>query len=245
MGFSAGGYMAAAAGTLFDEGDADADDPIRRASCRPDFIAPIYPLISLELQVGRSAGLLKRMLGRDVNGRMTTEYSLDKRVTSQTPPTFLVHAHDDGLSVEHSIRFYIAFATSRSPRRATRLFEGRARFRHAPTRPAGFRLARKMARLDEGRRISIAVGSPVTIQSRSRLCERYAMRYSIGFLILQLLVMRGQGLAKPVRIGLEAIVPESPRSHYSRYVNWRPADGADGPSESSADELALLAGLAQ
>ena len=29
----------------------------------------------------------------------------------------------------------------------------------------------------------------------------------------------------PVRIGAEARVPESPRSHYSRYVNFRPADG--------------------
>ena len=29
----------------------------------------------------------------------------------------------------------------------------------------------------------------------------------------------------PVRIGRAARVPENPRSHYSRYVNWRPADG--------------------
>lgn len=29
----------------------------------------------------------------------------------------------------------------------------------------------------------------------------------------------------PARIGSEAVVPENPRSHYSRYVNWRPADG--------------------
>ncbi|MFQ5811101.1 MAG: DUF4962 domain-containing protein, partial [Armatimonadota bacterium] len=28
-----------------------------------------------------------------------------------------------------------------------------------------------------------------------------------------------------VRIGAEARVPENPRSHYSRYVNWRPYDG--------------------
>ena len=49
------------------------------------------------------------------------------------------------------------------------------------------------------------------------------MRSSIGLLILQLLVSQGQ--VRPVRIGPEAIVPESPRSHYSRYVNWRPADG--------------------
>jgi hypothetical protein len=29
----------------------------------------------------------------------------------------------------------------------------------------------------------------------------------------------------PVSIGSETIVPENPRSHYSRHVNWRPADG--------------------
>jgi len=108
MGFSAGGYMAAAAGTLCDEGYPDADDPIRRVSCRPDFIVPVYPLVSLELQGSRSAGLLERMLGRELSGKMISEYSLDTRVTPQTPPTFLVHAHDDGLSVEHSVRFYLA-----------------------------------------------------------------------------------------------------------------------------------------
>jgi len=30
--------------------------------------------------------------------------------------------------------------------------------------------------------------------------------------------------AEPVRIGAEARVPENPRSHYNRYVNWRPGD---------------------
>lgn len=115
MGFSAGGYMAAAAGALFEEGDPDADDPIRRISCRPDFIAPVYPLISLELQGNRSGGLLKRMLGQNLNDKLITEYSFDTRVTSQTPPTFLVHAHDDGLSVEHSIRFYLALRKAEVP----------------------------------------------------------------------------------------------------------------------------------
>ena len=33
------------------------------------------------------------------------------------------------------------------------------------------------------------------------------------------------GAAAPVRIGAEARVPESPRAQYSRYLNWRPADG--------------------
>jgi len=107
-GFSAGGYMAAVAGTLFDAGDPDADDPVRRVSCRPDFVAPVYPLVSLELQANRSPGLLERMLGPDFDDRLISEYSLDTRVSSETPPAFLVHAHDDGLSVEHSIRLYLA-----------------------------------------------------------------------------------------------------------------------------------------
>ena len=58
------------------------------------------------------------------------------------------------------------------------------------------------------------------------------MKNSIGVIMLQLLIVQsaghltaGQGLAQSVHIGSEAIVPENPRSHYSRYVNWRPADG--------------------
>ncbi|MHC4595391.1 MAG: DUF1961 family protein [Planctomycetota bacterium] len=115
MGFSAGGYLAAAAGTLFDEGNSNADDPISRVSCWPDFIAPIYPLVSLKLMGNRRAGLLERMLGPDLNDKLVSKYSLETRVTSQTPPTFLVHAHDDGLSVEHSVRFYLALRKTDVP----------------------------------------------------------------------------------------------------------------------------------
>lgn len=107
-GFSAGGYLTAAVGTLFDHGDPQSDDSIERQSCRPDFIAPIYPLISLDMERERRGGMLERMLGTPVTDQTINEFSLDQRVTSETPPTFLVHAHDDGLSVEHSVRFYLA-----------------------------------------------------------------------------------------------------------------------------------------
>lgn len=42
---------------------------------------------------------------------------------------------------------------------------------------------------------------------------------------LVLLGLAAAGYAEPVRLGEGARVPESPRSQYSRYVNWRPADG--------------------
>jgi acetyl esterase/lipase len=38
-GFSAGGHLASTAATHFDDGKADAEDPIDRAGCRPDFQA--------------------------------------------------------------------------------------------------------------------------------------------------------------------------------------------------------------
>ena len=43
MGFSAGGELAAFAAMKSDSGKADAEDPIERAGCRPDFQALIYP----------------------------------------------------------------------------------------------------------------------------------------------------------------------------------------------------------
>jgi len=48
MGFSAGGHLASTAGTHFDNGNADATDPIEHAGSRPDFMVLAYPVISME-----------------------------------------------------------------------------------------------------------------------------------------------------------------------------------------------------
>jgi acetyl esterase/lipase len=114
-GFSAGGYLAAAAGTMFDNGNPQAEDPIQRVSCRPDFIAPIYPLVSLEMEREKRARIIERMLGTPVTDEAVRKYSPDLRVTPETPPAFLVHAHDDGLSVKHSVLFYLALQEAAVP----------------------------------------------------------------------------------------------------------------------------------
>jgi endo-1,4-beta-xylanase len=49
MGFSAGGELAALAGTRFDSGVRGAPDPIDAESSRPDFMALIYPAIPADL----------------------------------------------------------------------------------------------------------------------------------------------------------------------------------------------------
>jgi hypothetical protein len=43
LGFSAGGALAALANNRFDRGKSDATDPLDRESCRPDFVALVYP----------------------------------------------------------------------------------------------------------------------------------------------------------------------------------------------------------
>jgi acetyl esterase/lipase len=45
MGFSAGGELAALAGTRFDSGDPNSTDPVERLSSRPRFQALVYPAI--------------------------------------------------------------------------------------------------------------------------------------------------------------------------------------------------------
>lgn len=69
MGFSAGGEVAALAGTRYEPGSPGATDPIDRLPTRPDFLMLIYP-----------------------GGRPETF-----KFTKETPPTFLLVAADDGL----------------------------------------------------------------------------------------------------------------------------------------------------
>jgi endo-1,4-beta-xylanase len=66
LGFSAGGEVAALAGTRPAAGTPDAADPVDRLDARPDFMALIYP------------GLPK-----------------DLKVDGRTPPTFMACAYDD------------------------------------------------------------------------------------------------------------------------------------------------------
>ena len=88
MGFSAGGAVAALAGTRFEAAPGDATDPIAVLSPRPDFLALFYP--------GLAAGAFD--------------------VSRETPPVFLVHADNDSMGPERSsIPFYLALRKARVP----------------------------------------------------------------------------------------------------------------------------------
>ncbi len=100
LGFSAGGHLTFAVGTSDLREQSNAGDPIDRESSVPDFLVPVY---------GVSNGT--------VRGRKASEYlATDTKVNERTPPTFLVHTHEDDIvSSEQSTLFYDALRRAGVP----------------------------------------------------------------------------------------------------------------------------------
>jgi acetyl esterase/lipase len=109
MGFSAGGHLTAAAGTMFDGGKADAADPVERAGSRPDFLVLGYPwLNAMKKQAPEDVISYCSVLKLEPEACARFEqYSPDLHVGAQTPPTFIYHTTDDELvPVDGSVTFY-------------------------------------------------------------------------------------------------------------------------------------------
>ncbi|MHC4229024.1 MAG: alpha/beta hydrolase [Planctomycetota bacterium] len=115
MGFSAGGHLASSAGTHFQNRYSDARDAIDRSSCRPDFMILMYPVVSFTESFTHK-GSRRNLLGENPNSELVENLSNEKQVTSETPPTFLVHANDDKpVPPENSISFYLALRKANVP----------------------------------------------------------------------------------------------------------------------------------
>lgn len=115
LGFSAGGHLASTAGTQFDAGKPDADDPVERQSCRPDFLILVYPVISLTAPYTH-VGSRNNLLGKDAASEQIRSLSNELRVTPETPPTFLVHTSEDvAVPPQNSVAFYLALHAAKVP----------------------------------------------------------------------------------------------------------------------------------
>ncbi len=95
LGFSAGGHLAAWASTHFDKRAYEPMDEIDKIDCRPDFAVLIYP--------GYLAEKEKDVLNPDI------------RVRKECPPMFLVHANNDPVTPENSVRMYLALKRAGVP----------------------------------------------------------------------------------------------------------------------------------
>jgi acetyl esterase/lipase len=115
LGFSAGGHLSSTAATHFDDGKADAADPIERQGSRPDFAVLLYPVVSLVDPVAH-AGSRRNLLGETPDPALVESLSNEKQVTPRTPPTFLFHTADDpGVPVANSILFFEALQKAGVP----------------------------------------------------------------------------------------------------------------------------------
>ena len=86
MGFSAGGELAALAGTRYDEGNAVAADAIERISSKPAFQALIYPAIPKEM-----------------------------KLSAETPPAFLLCGENDRQNISQGLpELYLALKRAKA-----------------------------------------------------------------------------------------------------------------------------------
>ncbi|MFV0290734.1 MAG: alpha/beta hydrolase [Mangrovibacterium sp.] len=113
-GSSAGGHLAAFVSTQFGN-PIITDSKLSAISCRPDFSLLIYPVISFDEEITH-VGSRKNLIGETNDWKVAKKYSNELHVSSETPPTFLVLADDDGGVVpQNSIRYYLALKENKIP----------------------------------------------------------------------------------------------------------------------------------
>ena len=108
IGFSAGGHLASTLATHNDAVEKENYDSLSSISSHPDFLALMYPVITMSKEFTEK-GSRKNLIGGNPTKELVEYYSNEKHVTSDTPPTFIVHASDDEVvPVRNSIVFYEA-----------------------------------------------------------------------------------------------------------------------------------------
>jgi len=116
MGDSAGSHVAASGATLFDEpvgktGNTTMDN----ISARPDFAILLFSVLTMEPPYAHGDSK-NNLLGRNPTQEMIDQYSLEKHVTRDTPPTFLVHTQQDNtVKEENELMFYAALRKNNVP----------------------------------------------------------------------------------------------------------------------------------
>ena len=115
MGSSAGGHLAASAGTLFDHAAGKTGAALHAVNARPDFLILMYPVITLD-DPHAPAGSREKLLGKNPSAELLQLLSLEKQVTAQTPPTLLIHTQEDQtVPIENSILFFQALTRAGVP----------------------------------------------------------------------------------------------------------------------------------
>jgi len=115
VGFSAGGHLAMTASTHLDSGKASAEDPVERASSRPDFAVLGYPVISMA-EPWTHRGSRTMLLGDNPDPELAKSLSGEQAVIAQTPPTFIFQTNEDTtVPAENAVYYYLALRKAGIP----------------------------------------------------------------------------------------------------------------------------------
>ncbi|WP_438764251.1 alpha/beta hydrolase [Kushneria sp. TE3] len=115
-GFSAGGHLAALAGTRFDQGDADAEDPVSRQRSQPDFLVLGYPALVMFSDPDSRIDYCTLMGLDECDQNWRARYRPERQVTHDTPPTFIYQTTNDELvPPQGSIDLYTALVNAHVP----------------------------------------------------------------------------------------------------------------------------------
>ncbi|HEX3756385.1 MAG TPA: alpha/beta hydrolase, partial [Rhizomicrobium sp.] len=93
MGFSAGGHVACSIATRFAANVYAPLDDADRLSARPDFSAPMYPVVTMG--PGCHQGSRDNLLGPNPAPEMIDAYSCEKHIPADASPSFVCLAADD------------------------------------------------------------------------------------------------------------------------------------------------------
>ena len=105
IGFSAGGHLAADLGVSFDQPLYKPVDAADRLSARPAFLGLVYPVVTLLDDAMKYDATDMLYAARPPQAEADTRSPV-LHITHDTPPSFLVHAVDDGtVPVWHSFRW--------------------------------------------------------------------------------------------------------------------------------------------
>ena len=108
IGASAGSHIAGMAATLFDASEGRTEAPLDPASARPDFVALLYPVITMQPPFVHG-GSRRNLLGAAPSPADIERTSLEKQARQDMPPVFLVHTAEDAtVPLENSVMFYQA-----------------------------------------------------------------------------------------------------------------------------------------
>jgi acetyl esterase/lipase len=118
VGFSAGGHLAAATGTIIDAGKPDASEPLERLSSRPDFLVLGYPWLNAMQPSGHYITYcsLIKTIPPETCKVDEQKYTPSLHVSSHTPTTFIYSTTDDRtVPIGASVDFYNALLAAGVP----------------------------------------------------------------------------------------------------------------------------------